>query len=592
MRSSGWAERCPPGTPFAVSEVMLQRRSVFTSLALALLTGAVFARVGQNGFVNFDDPLFVSENPMVLRGITWDGVIWAFRDFSTGNWHPLTWISHMADVQLFGASAGAHHLVSLALHTINVLLLFNFLGAMTGNRCRSALVAVLFAVHPLHVESVVWVAERKDVLSTFFMLLSMSAWLAYLRKPRGPWYLAGLLLYGFSLMAKPMPVSLPVLLLFLDYWPLGRAFSLSAGGGRPQLRRVLREKAPFAVFAFAACVLAIVSQGSAGAFTSLEKLPAGVRIAQALQGYLWYLGKTLWPSGLAVLYPHSGTGPPLGATVAAAAILLLLTILAVLSARKAPFLATGWLWYLVTLAPVIGLVQVGAQSVADRYTYLPLIGVFVVASWSLHPLVLAMPKGSVLFAATAAGAVLALAISASRQVEVWKDSERLLKRAATATRGNWVAYTNLGVTYARAGRTAEAIVAYRQAISSRPRSTVPYTNLGILLGTSGGDAEALALFRTATAVQPEDPVAWLDLGVCLNRLERHAEAVGAFKKAVALKADYADAYAKLGNSLVRIGAFDEAISVQAVLARLHPQAAAELARTINDASGTSLGSRR
>ncbi len=563
---------------------MLQRKSLLLGLSLVLVTAAVYARVGEYGFVNLDDPLFVSENPVVARGLTREGVVWAFRNFSGGSWHPLTWISHMADVELFGVSDGPHHLVNLFLHLVNVLLLFNLLGAMTGAAGRSALAAALFAVHPLHVESVAWIAERKDLLSTCLLLLSLRAWIGHLRRPRASRYLAGLAFYAFSLMAKPMPVSLPLLLLLLDYWPLGRALRGGGGDTRPRMSSLVREKAPLVVLALAAGVLALVSQSSAGALTSLERLPAGVRVAQAFHGYLWYLGKALWPSGLAVLYPHPGTAPSLGATAAVACALLLATGFALGRARKLPYLATGWLWYLVALTPVVGLVQAGAQSVADRYSYLPLVGIFVFASWGFGRLAAATPRARAIFPAAAVGALLAFGVCAGRQAEFWRDSERLLVRAASVTRGNWVAYTNLGVTYERAGRIAAAVEAYRKAIAVGPGSATPYTNLGVLLGRSGDEEAALALFRRATAVQPEDSVAWLNLGVSLNRLGRHAEALGAFRQAVAVKPDYAEAYNKLGSTLVRTGAIAEAASVRQALARLDPQAAARLGETIESAA--------
>ncbi len=485
---------------------------------LVALTAVIYAQVRGFAFLNFDDPFYITNNPHTQRGLTWDNLLWALGSGAAANWHPLTWLSHMLDVSLFGTNAGMHHLTNVVFHSANAVLLFLILRSMTGDHWPSLFVAALFAVHPLHVESVAWVAERKDVLSMFLLLLTVAV---YARKPParriGP---ATVILFTLGLMAKPMLVSLPFLLLFLDHWPLRR--------GEP-LRSRLWEKAPLFLLSFASCVVTFVAQRQGGAVIPMEHLPALERLGNALVSYVTYLAKMVWPSGLAPLYPIVREDIRLWKALAALLLVGAITVGAVRNRREKPYLLAGWLWYLVSLLPVIGLVQVGSQALADRYTYIPLVGPFLIVAWGGRDLgrYLRLPSWAAMAGAWAAA--LALLMVARTQASYWRDSVTLFRRERAVATDNIVARTNLGHGLLLQGRPQEAIPEFRAAIAMNPASRQPRVDLAKALSEAGQTEEAVAVYEAWMRDTPTDFAALADLASLLTRVGRLEEAIPAYK---------------------------------------------------------------
>jgi Flp pilus assembly protein TadD len=527
---------------------------------LVVLTLAVYARVATFDFVGFDDLGYVKDNAHVLNGLTREGVVWAFTTTSQANWHPLTWLSLQLDAQLGGASPRVFHATNVVLHVVNALLLFYLFARMTGRVWRSALVAGLFALHPLHVESVAWISERKDVLSTAFGLVACHLWLRSLDGPRvGSRWLA-VAAYAASLLAKPMLVSLPILLLLFDLWPLRRA---------EPWRRLLVEKAPLIALAAASCVVTSFAQSGGGVMRSLTQYPLPVRVANAAVSYLLYFAKAVWPTKLSVYYPYPYGGIPAWVIAASFLTLAVATIACFRARMRAPYLLVGWLWYLVTLVPVIGLVQVGSQAMADRYTYVPLIGPFVMLAFGLPDISRrAAPVRAI--AAAAVGILIAtLGIAAFRQAGFWRDSVRLFTRAIDVTTDNAVAHTLLaralfdrgqidaavahcaeavriapGMADAESnlvrgllaqGKTAEAAARTREALVSRPDDSRTHVNAGLIARFEGRDDDAFSSFREAIRLDPGDQEAHLNLGALLAAHGQRDQAVAQFEEAVRLR---------------------------------------------------------
>ncbi|HOC56311.1 MAG TPA: tetratricopeptide repeat protein [Verrucomicrobiota bacterium] len=545
-------------------------------LLLAVATLAVFLPVAWQGFVNYDDSDYVTENAHVQSGLKWANVVWAFTTGHASNWHPLTWLSHMVDCQLFGLEGGWHHMVSVGLHIANSLLLLLLLRRMTGALWRSALVAALFALHPLHVESVAWASERKDVLSTLFFLLTVRAYVEYAESRRqltergisrrvSAYYLLALGCFALGLMSKPMLVTLPFVLLLLDYWPLMRLGSLKSGarnGGRPSpplacLLSLLLEKVPFLLLAAASSAVTYVVQHQGGAVST--SLTLGERIANALVSYARYFGKMLWPKDLSILYPHPGHWP-MWQVIGSAVLLLAVFAGVVLAARRRPYLAVGWLWFCGTLVPVIGLVQVGIQSMADRYTYVPLIGLFIMLAWGVDALVPARPWRGKALALGAGLALAACALLTARQVRFWRDSEALFGHAVQVTRDNYLAYNNLGFYLSGRGRTAEAMEHYRMALKIKPSYEDALNNLGHALAGQRRFGEAIPLYEAALRVRPKHAEVHNNLGNALSEVGRVDEAIQHYLIVLEQKPDHADAHNNLGIALAMKGKLDEAIS--------------------------------
>ncbi len=533
------------------------RASAGLAALLAALTLCAFLPVLRNGFVNFDDDAYLGPESLAARGLTAAGVRWAFTTGHMGSWHPLTWLSHMLDVQLFGLDPRGHHAVSLALHAASAVLLFLLLRAATGARWRPLAAAALFAVHPLRVESVAWAAERKDVLAGFCWML---ATLAYLRQARRPGparaaVVAALLALG--LLAKPMLVTLPLALLALDLWPLGR---IGPGKGPGALRAALVDKLPLLGIATAAAAVAFLVQQGAGAVRSLERFGLALRLENAALSAAGYLGKLLWPSGLAVFYPFPERGVPWWQWGGALAVLLAITGLAVGLRRRAPYLPAGWLWYLATLLPVVGLVQVGGQASADRYTYVPLIGVVVSLVWGSAALLVraarrpGRARASARTAAALGGIALAvplvvLAPLTWRQAGFWRDSESLFRRAIAVAPPHWLPYDNLGQALFAQGRLEEAEQVYLHGLRVAPESPELLVDLGITLARRRRVSEALQRFSAAAAADPAFARARYNLGLALGWQGRREEALSELREAVRLEPRSVDMTLALGVAL-------------------------------------------
>jgi hypothetical protein len=509
------------------------------SCALIVLVLAIYWQTSSFDFTNYDDNIYVFQNEQVTSGLNWQNVFWAFKSTRASNWHPLTWISHMLDCEFFGLDSGSHHLTNVFLHATNSLLLFFILRVMTGRQGLSWIVAAMFAVHPLHVESVAWISERKDVLSTLFWLLTILAYWRYVKVPNALRFGLVVVVFACGLMAKPMLVSLPIVLLLMDWWPLGRirAHTIFEPCGKnlkaAPLRNLVLEKTPLFVLSAASCVVTFVVQRMTGAVKPLDAFPIGVRLANAVWAYGQYVVKAFCPVRLACFYPHPGASLPTW-QVAVSAIALIVVTAAVIAARnEKKYLFTGWLWYIVTLVPVIGLVQVGKQAMADRYTYVPFIGLFIVIVWgcdeALQALTNSVPKWQLLSRLTAVTLTVVtislLAMVAWKQTSYWRNDNAIWERALAVTDNNAVAHYNLGTTLATQGDTEAAIRHFREAIRIDPRKHEAYANLGAMLGERGSYSEAVKYFQIAVSLRPKNPVYRANLGIALVRLRRYSEAI-------------------------------------------------------------------
>ncbi|MHB8909941.1 MAG: tetratricopeptide repeat protein [Syntrophales bacterium] len=561
----------------------------FLLLAVAL----VFGQTIGHEFVNYDDAEYVYENPHVSHGLTGRGIAWAFTTTHFSNWHPLTWISHMLDCQIYGLHAGGHHLTNVLLHATATILLFLVLWRMTGYLWRSAFVAVVFAVHPLRAESVAWVAERKDVLSGLFFMLTLWAYVGYSRRSFSTIrYLMVVVLFALGLMAKPMLVTLPFVLLLLDYWPLGRLGLPMAGRHFPFSWRSVVDKLPLLVLAAASCVVTFFAQGEAVA--SVDVVSIYTRIANALVSYMAYIEKLFYPVGLAAHYPYPEHDLPIGKVIASTLALAGISTAALVWRRRFPYLFVGWFWYIVMLIPVIGLVQVGSQSMADRYTYLPQIGLCIAVTWGIVQCTTSWRHRFWMYGATSALAVLVLMGLAWKQTSYWRNTEALWAHTLTCTANNDRAHFNLAVelekrgqvdaaitNYQKAleikpvdskahnnlamalegqGQVDAAIAHYRKALEIKPADVKAHNNLGLALAGRGQIDEAFAHFQQALEIQPNDANALNSLGLVLALRGQVDKAIAHYRKALEIKPDYADAHYNLGIALAGRGQIDEAIT--------------------------------
>lgn len=537
--------------------------NLWICLALFAATFAVYAQVRHFDFVNFDDPDYAANNPHVRHGITPEGLKWAFTSGEASNWFPLTRLSHMLDGQLFGLRSGRHHLTNVLLHALAALLLFAFLHRSTRARWRSALVAFLFALHPLHVESVAWVAERKDVLSAFFWFLALWAYVRYAERLRLGRYLLVLFSFCLGLMAKPMIITLPFVLLLLDVWPLRRL----AGA------RILWEKLPLFALSAAAAVTTYLVQRASGAVKVLGTFPLGLRIENALVTFIVYIAKMFLPTRLAVFYPYPPDLPVWQAVVAALAIAGI-SALVLRSFRSHPYLAVGWLWYLGTLAPVIGLVQVGAQARADRYTYVPMIGLSIMLAWGAAEIPRRWPRSRPVLTALAAAACSCLVVLTWIQVHYWRNSEALFRHALEVTGENYVAQHNLGNALAGVpGRLPEAITHLEEALRIRPDSAEAHSDLGTALAKIPGRLpQALTEYETAARMAPDSAILHNNLGYALAKMPgRLPQAIAEYETALRIQPGYAEAHNNLGYALSEIpGRLTEAITEYQSALRIRP----------------------
>jgi tetratricopeptide (TPR) repeat protein len=564
-----------PNSPQSAAWSAFSGQARWVSLGLIAVNLIVYASVWHHEFVDYDDRAYVTENAVVSGGLTWHGVAWAFTTGDEANWHPLTWLSHMLDVQLYGLSPGPHHLTNLLFHIASTLLLFGLLHRMTGALGRSAFVAGLFAVHPLHVESVAWVAERKDVLSTLFWMLALWAYVEYVRRPQLLRYLLVLLFFALGLMAKPMLVTLPFVLLLLDFWPLGRVAlgpnpedRVPPRNGRSTPGHLVWEKIPLLALSIVSSVVTLIVQRRGRAVIGLDAIPLKLRVANALVSSVAYIGKMLWPTRLAVLYPYARSLP--GWWVAGALVGLMGVSVAVIWAgRRHPYLPVGWLWYLGTLVPVIGLVQVGHQAMADRYTYVPLIGLFVIVAWGVPDLLVRCRLRRI--ALPAAGLViLGYAITARGQLQYWENSTALWTHALEVTTGNYIAHNNIGLILARQGRNDEAICEFLEVLWINPDYAEAHNSLGIILAGQGKLDEAIAHYSEALRIKPDYAEAYNNLGIALARLGRTGEAIDELSEALRINPDLVEAHNNLGIALATQGKLDEAIAHYTEALRIKP----------------------
>ena len=529
----------------------MDKTKLLHALLLLALTLAAYQSVRKYEFVDYDDDRYVTANARIQEGLSWKNAAWALTAMEVANWHPLTWLSHMMDCQLYALHPSGHHLTNLLLHLFNVLLLYYVLQLMTRAVWPSAVVAALFAVHPLNVESVAWVAERKNLLSTLFWLLTMWAYVVYVRRSGWLRYLLVLGAFVLGLMSKPMLVTLPCVLLLLDYWPLGRFPGRAVEGGadqqslpetsqhpaqvergarglsRHRALRLLLEKAPLFLLSAASSIVTIKAQRMDGAFDA-KVLPFGTRLSNALVSYLSYIYKLVWPSRLAVLYPHPGDKLPLWHALIAGIVLISLTILVIRARKKYPYLVTGWLWYLGTLVPVIGIVQVGGQSMADRYAYVPLIGLFIIIAWGTGDLTRSLPFRSYWLAGASALVLIALTMTTWRQLSHWQNSVTLFERAIKMTDDNAIAHNNLGAVLVRNGRLDEGLAHLNEAVRIYPNYGTAYDNIAVTLYQQGNLLmrdesrwpEAIALYRRALELKPNLTEAQQSLDQLLEKTQQ------------------------------------------------------------------------
>ncbi|MCX5855689.1 MAG: tetratricopeptide repeat protein [Deltaproteobacteria bacterium] len=548
------------------------------SLVLSVFLIVLFWQVQHHYFILYDDCLYVTENYNVQRGLSWESVTWAMTATEAGFWHPLTWLSLMLDYQMFGLNPGGFHWTNALLHIANTILLFFVLSRMTEETWKSALVAALFAFHPLHVESVAWVSQRKDVLSTFFWFLTMLAYVCYAERPRIYRYVPVVFFYVMGLMSKPMLVTLPFVLLLLDYWPLRRFSAYSShvmGKIRfPQIPpfSLILEKIPLLVLATGLVVVTFYTEEKIGALKSLEMFPVELRTANAIVSYAGYIWKMMWPINLTVFYPYHDV-LPWWQVVSSAVILVLITIPVFYNIKRSPFLIVGWLWYLGTLVPVIGLVQIGEHAMADRYTYIPLIGLFIIIVWGASDL----PKGwrwrhkKTLLGLSSGIILSALMILTWFQIQYWKDNVTLFRHAVHVTNSSFLAHINLGAALSQKEKWDEAMECFLNALRIKPHNVLIYNNMGLAMAHQGKLDEAVDYYDTALRIKPDDEKVHNNLAMALADQGRLDEAIRHYREALKIKPDYAAAHNNLANVLAGHGEVDEAIRHYREALRLEPE---------------------
>ena len=569
-------------------EPVFARQFLFVSFFLVAITWLVFGQTLGHDFVNFDDHVYVYDNALVTKGLTVDGVARAFTHSHARNWHPLTTMSHMLDCQLYGLKAGGHHFTNVLLHTVAVLLLFAVLRDVTGAFWRSAFVAALFAIHPLHVESVAWVAERKDVLSAVFFMLTLGAYVRYVRAPSIGRYVAVAFLFALGLMSKPMLVTLPFVLLLLDYWPLGR-FEKSSSAKRkskirfwldrqPIWRRLILEKIPLLALSAGSCVATLLAQSQRAG--SIDQLPLMWRVSNAFASYVTYVWEMFWPAGLAVFYPHPNNRLPIWEIILAIAFLIVVTATALILRKKRPYILTGWFWYLGMFVPVIGFVQVGEQAHADRYTYLPQIGLYLLITWAATDLTAFWRRRRAFLVIGTVVTIAVLSYRAFIQTSYWKNSENLWTHALSVTSNNDVAHNNLGFLFLRRGELDQAISHFQTALNIRSSNAeahynlgaaLIHNNLGNALARKGFSDEAISHYQEAVRLRTDYADAHYNFGSVLLQQGRIDEAIAHWQKALAIQPYDGDVHTSLGNALLEKGLVKEAINHYQQALEIAPQ---------------------
>jgi tetratricopeptide (TPR) repeat protein len=497
-------------------------------MALIVITITVYWQVGTHEFVSYDDNTYVTDNPNVATGITGENIIWAFTSTYVANWHPITWLSHMADVQLYGMNPRGHHLTNVVIHTASSLLLLLLLFRCAGSLWQSSFVAAMFALHPMHVESVAWVAERKDVLSAFFWFLTLFLYSEYAKKPgtgiysslifhlSSPLYLLAFFSFILGLMSKPMLVTLPLVMLLMDFWPLGRYRLEEHEQQLRQLVALIKEKLPFIACSLLSAGVTVFAQGVGGTMSDFVSVPLGIRIENALIAYLKYIGKALWPHDLAVLYPLSSS-LQLWQVISSLLVLLIVSATAIWFGRRYPYLTVGWFWFLITLLPVIGLIQVGVQSMADRYSYIPLVGIFIIAAWGVSELTNGLRHRRGILLLIAGAVIMASSALTWQQIGYWRDSVSLFQHALKVTSGNYIMHNNLGGLLFNKGNLDAAIQEYREALRINPNYIDARRNLGLALFDKGNLDAAIQEYRKVLQVNPNNTDTHYNLGRALYK---------------------------------------------------------------------------
>lgn len=533
---------CPPETGLVQAGPRRRGPTATVCVALAAMVFAVFGQTVSHDFINYDDIDYVSENPVVSKGLTFRGIAWAFGHHAA-NWHPLTWISHMLDCQLYDLHPAGHHLTSVALHAATSVILFLVLREMTGAFWRSAFVAAVFAIHPLRAESVAWIAERKDVLSGFFFVVTIAAYLRYVRKPGIGNYALTAICYLLGLMSKPMLVSEPFVLLLLDYWPLQR---------KEPWKKLIAEKIPLLCLSAAVCLITFFSQNAT--LHNIGSFSLSYRVENAVVSGVIYIRQMFWPEGLALLYPFARHGLPLAQVALAAIILIVLSAIAFAQRRRRPSLWIGWLWYLIMLLPVIGIIQVGEQAHADRYTYLPQIGLYLAITWLAAEWLTPAPAGFLM-----GTVIIALGVCAIKQTSYWKNSETIWLRTIACTADNEDARNNLAVAYLTAGRVDDAIRQSREALRIRDRFATGHFTYGVALLRKGRIDNAIAQFRASLQLDPSVADTHLNLAQCLRQKGLITAAIGEYEEALRLNPELVTARNDFGTALRATGHPEEAI---------------------------------
>jgi tetratricopeptide (TPR) repeat protein len=555
-------------------------------LVLLLAVYGIYGQILGHEFNNYDDELYITRNSLVLDGLHWENIIAAFFDTHVGHWHPITWLSHMSDVELYGLRAGGHLLTNLLLHLLNTVLLFLLLERLSGALWRSFLVTCLFAVHPLHVESVAWAAQRKDLLSTCFLFLALWTYASYARRPKLRTYLLLVFLFLLGLMSKPILVSFPLLLLLLDLWPLGRVQALiniqwestevkDFSKKSLALRAVwplFREKIPLVILSLGSCLITVHAAKSAGALIPMTNYPLLHRLANASVSYATYLMKMVWPKDLAVFYPLPAE-PQVTKAVGSALLILAITGIALWWWKRRPYLLVGWLWYLITLAPVIGIVQAGPQAMADRYTYISLLGPFIMLAWGGAEVLRKRRRWRFLEAAVAVSWLLALFFLACSQASYWRDSTTLFTHALSVTQGNYLAHNNLGSALYRKGKFQEAIQHYREAVRIRPGYAKAHANLGLIYMETGRWKEAQQELEQAIRLKPDLMKAYGVLADLYLRRGDPQRAITILKKALRVRPNYPLLHLLLVMAYLKLGDLEAAKAEYKVLEALDPRLA-------------------
>jgi len=541
---------------------MRPRQSIIViCLFLIFATLIAFWQVQNHDFINLDDPLYVIENSHVQKGLTHEGITWAFTSFHAGFYIPLTWLSFMLDYQLYGLNPGGYHYTNLLFHIANTLLFFLAFTRISGAVWKSAFVAALFALHPLHVESVAWVTERKDVLSAFFWMLTIYLYASYVQHPKLIRYLFVLISFALGLMAKPMLVSLPFILLLLDYWPLNRLHFISVNQKYLQQTNnsnthpstpfylLILEKIPLITLSAIFSFLTLLAHHQGGGLESIDAISLTHRIANAFISYITYIYKMIWPQNLSFFYPHLENSLPLWQLLGSFSLVIFVSVLVTISIRKSPYFFVGWAWYLVTLLPVIGLFQAGLQRMADRFTYIPIIGLFIMVSWGLSASISKWRGKNIIFALCSVVLITIYAIISREQVKTWENDFTISSHALKVTKDNFIAHKTIGGALIRQGKFNEANSHFIEALRIRPGYAEVHNDLGVSLSGQGRYDDAMYNLNRALQIRPNYARAHFNMGVLLVNQNRYMEAITHYSKAIRLKPDFAEAKHNLKNAL-------------------------------------------